>query len=204
MSDFDFDVFVLGQPFSPERVAETWDEHMDVWIGPQHTLIRLVWDRPTAQEIRAFNTAPISFAWVEGEQGAFLLAQWEKQGRPVIPWQEGTYSHQRQPKENQGIPGAFGTPILCHLMFLDAWGGIIRGMRIVSWPVDAADAIRRGIQRQLDRPRSDAAELEFIASMREKYPSTAHMVRDRADLVWQGGKPEAYTGPGRDAAPTLD
>jgi hypothetical protein len=202
-----FDVFVLGQPYSPERAHETWAEHMDVWIGPQHTLIRLVWNNPSTAEIRTFNTAPVEFAWIEGEQAAFLSAQWTppKGSRlPGIPWQEGSYSHQRQPEANQGLPGDWGTSILCHLMFLDARGGIIRGMRIVSWPADAADAIRRGIQRQLDRPVNDAAEAAYIQAMYEKYESTGAMVRDRADLIWRGGKLDARRGGGPAAARTLD
>lgn len=57
---------------------------------------------------------------------------------------------------------------------------------------------------QLDRPYNDTADAAYINAMHAKYPTPADMVRARADLIWRGGKPETFAGPGRDAAPSLD
>ncbi|WP_025274170.1 hypothetical protein [Haloglycomyces albus] len=208
MDQFYFHTYTVGEPF--DATVTSWQERLDAIIGPHSTMVWLALHHPTHAERHAFSHAPVEFAWTEGEQSAFLSVRWIKRHhrRPAtvsgIPWQETSFSIHRQPASTRALPGEYGDALLCPLILIDAANGLIDAIRAVSWPSDAADAVRRSIQRQLDRSYNADAEQRFIRSMHATYPTAEALVDNRADLRWKGAGWEAIPGGGAEASTSLD
>jgi hypothetical protein len=91
------------------------------------------------------------------------------------------------------------------VLLVDAATGILRAIRLVSWPERAAAAVRATIKQQIAQGRNSTAESAWINALYARFPGhsgTADLVRERADLTWTAGRhPHAAAGTGPDSSP---
>lgn len=187
----------VGELYHPNRTS--WPERPDLSVGPHGAELRLFFAAPTEKEVTAVRSGKAQFAWLAGDHAAMLCYRFAD----GIPWGDVTYHAAHEPPDRAGLPPAAG--LACTVILIDAATGIIRGIRMVSWPDRAASALRTAIKEQIRNGYSSTAEQAWINALYSRYSGargTADLVRDRADLTWTGGQhAQATDGTGADAYP---
>ena len=118
-----------------------------------------------------------------------------------VAWSDTPYTPHREHTDTPaGLPSGDGH-LLVVVVLVDAATGIVRAIRAVTWPPRFAGAVRRSVDRLLAAPFSPQAADAALEALYGRYPKTAELVRQRADVVCTGGTPEAAAGTGPDASP---
>ncbi|MFC8220366.1 hypothetical protein ACFUTY_19600 [Streptomyces sp. NPDC057362] len=176
----------VGQLYDPTRPG--LPEGMSWSLSTRGVELLLSLGDPTPVEIDAVGgrTGPARFAFIE-QPNVLLMCfrlgegiRWSAQ-----PWQAVRQEEGSPP----GLPGADQPEahLRIHIYLADAATGIVRAHGTVSWPPWFTAAVRAAIERHLAGPQDDDLAAEEIRDLYRRWPSTADMVRERADATCRGG-----------------
>jgi hypothetical protein len=99
-----------------------------------------------------------------------------------MPWSDCPFEVWRQPEEERGpLAGEAGEGLLLTTVLVDALSGIVKVIRVTTWPAEFADRVRASVARQLEAPYSSKAAGVALAAVYERYDS-ATLARERADV----------------------
>jgi hypothetical protein len=186
----------VGELYNPNRRSYSETPLLRVVRGHPVELV-LFYESPTEIEIADIGRGRAKFAWVTSDHVAVLGFRFGGQR-----WSDVPYSPHLEDLGSQraGIePGQANTPV--HVVLVDAATGVVRAQRLLTWPQQFGDAVRTAVDRLLDTPFSRQAHDAGVSALYSRYPDTAKMVRERADVTCTGGTQEAAAGDGVDANP---
>lgn len=172
----------VGQPY-PRRIA--WrDGHVELRITAQGVEFLLAIADPEPHEVNAFTKGNAEFALVPGRHHLMWSYRFvnPKSGNPLmqgpgIPWLDAPWEYHRQVLVTPvAVPGGRGATFGVYLVLIDAATGIVKGLRLVSPPVEFADALRDAVDAQAAVPRDDAAAGREIDAVYARYPSSADLL----------------------------
>lgn len=187
----------VGALYNPRRTSWPETPHLRIVSGAPVELV-LFLNRPTAAEVAAVRTGTARFAWVDADHAALLCYRLD----PGIPWSDVPYSpHLEQPGDAAGIDDPTRHTAVT-VILVDATTGVVRAIRLVTWPPRFAAAVAETLVRLAAAPFAAAAHDATIAGLYRRYPDTDVLVRKRADVTCTGGTGEAAAGGGPDASPT--
>lgn len=172
----------VGQPYSAE--VATWPDRHQEWVLTT-TLVgfSIFLPYPTLAERREFQHGRVKFALVVGDHAIMLAV---KIGQK--PWWDAPWQAARQTVAEPGLPDlSDGEAMKVLMVLVNSRSGIVEEMRLTSWPTRFTRAVRQAVTDQLCHRGDDrAGEIEIDAWM-ARYPTSADLVRRRADQVVNGG-----------------
>jgi hypothetical protein len=185
----------VGEPYHP--TTRQWPETPHLRLTTDGCELALFFRSPTPREVAAVQRGKAKFAWIDSEHTAVLAFRFDD----GVPWSDTPYTPHREHTDTPaGLPPGDGH-LLVVVVLVDAATGIVRAIRAVTWPPRFAGAVRRSLDRLLAAPFSPQAADAALEALYARYPKTAELVRQRADVVCTGGTPEATAGTGPDASP---
>jgi hypothetical protein len=185
----------VGEPYRP--TVRQWPETPHLRLATGGCELALFFATPTAREVQAVRRGKAQFAWVDSEHAAVLAFRFGD----GVPWSDAPYTpHREHPDTPAGLPEGDGH-LMVVVVLVDAATGIVRAIRGVTWPPRFVAAVRRSVDRMLATPFSPQAADAALEALYARYPNTAELVRQRADVVCTAGTPEATPGAGPDANP---
>jgi hypothetical protein len=161
----------IGKPYSWERTV--WPEVPRLILRPNLYELAIFIEHPTDSEIAAVDRGKCELGlYVESEVLAVCYRFGPGRGfGEGLPWSHVLYSYHLVPKAERMNPLFFPGEGLLQIVLVDAAGGLIRALRLVSLPCGFAEALERAIRRQARRPLDQkklSCELELLAM---QYPS---------------------------------
>lgn len=188
----------VGTLYSPTR--RQWQETPQLRMQAAGVELALFYASPTPTEVEAVRHGKAQFAWIDSEHTGMLAFRLGD----GVRWSDCPYHPHREqaadPDARVGIPDEWVSTLLT-VVLVDAATGITRAILAVSWPERFTRAVRASVRRMLEQPYSDQAHNAAIDNLYARYPTTAKLVHDRADVTCTGGTAEAAAGTGPDASP---
>jgi hypothetical protein len=185
----------IGQLYDPTRPG--LPEGQSWRLSTRGVELLLSWPRPSPGEIDAVHglTGEAQFALIE-QPNVLLLCfrlgdgiRWASQ-----PWQAIRQDDGSPPGLPAPLHSADGTnaaeeghqPV--HIYLVDCVTGIVCAHGAGTWPPKFVAALRAAIDRHLAGPQDDAAAGRELDALYQRWPKTADLVRNRADITCRGGK----------------
>jgi hypothetical protein len=185
----------VGEPYHP--TTRQWPETPHLRLTTAGCELAVFFTSPTTREVEAVQRGKTKFAWIDSEHTAVLAFRFGD----GVPWSDTPYTpHHEHSDTPAGLPAGEGHLVVV-VVLVDAGTGIVRAIRAVTWPPRFVGTVRRSVDRLLAVPFSPEAADAALAALYARYPSTAELVRQRADVVCTGGTPEAAAGTGPEASP---
>lgn len=183
-----YHVATIGDPYlppSPLKLGLRWIITPDdgVECGVYH-------DSLTPGLVDAFHSGPTEFALVRGNHALMLAARVMR----AAGWWDGSWQAARQIVA--GYPAGLVAPepgkhLPVRLVLVDSTTGLIRAMRLVTWPHHFHTAVFKAVQAQLDHRSTVADGDREIALWLRRYPEPRLLVRDGAKITCRGGADDA-------------
>lgn len=173
----------VGQPYIPGRTH--WPEQGEYnYYSGQHEL-RLFWESPSADEVRAVRKGAAHFAlFVEGPVIVMLY-----QFAGACDWSDAPYSIHLVPQEHRTAPPVSAGPetrALMQVLLVDAATGVLRAIRAITLSPPFTAALHRAIDEQHRAAWDSGAYDQALQALYAKYLHSSAMVR-AAVIVERGG-----------------
>lgn len=153
-----FDVKMVGGLFDPDR--DRWPEGAHLWMDDQVRLAVFL-ARPHPVEVSAVEGGTPRFGWTEHGQTGYLLFKYGE-----LPWNAAPFDPGRLTEPFDLAPMAPGEHKPVYSFLVNADTGIIRAMRMFTWPGYFVNHVIASVHRLEALPH---AEPEARAEMREFY-----------------------------------
>lgn len=166
----------VGELYNP--AVTSWpDERMEWTLSPQGVELLLTYSHPSDAEVDAVRRGPARFALLAGDGALILAHRFEPLPWADTPWQA---SRQRLPV---GVEAAGdGERLIVSIVLVDAATGVIKAVRVVTWPERFATAMAHAVLRQAQTAAPDEVGAREIEAWYRRYPSTPELVR-AADIT---------------------
>lgn len=176
----------IGQLYDPTRPG--LPEGMSWKLSTRGVELLLSFPRPSPIEVDAVHgrTGEARFALIE-QPNMLLLCFRLGDG---IRWASQPWQAQRQvPGDPPGLPGDDESVahLRIHIYLVDSATGIVRAHGEGTWPPKFVAAVRAAIGRHLAGAQDDTAAGTELDALYQRWPKTADLVRDRADVTCRGG-----------------
>ncbi|MDF3050211.1 MAG: hypothetical protein K0R87_1849 [Pseudonocardia sp.] len=164
--------YAVGELYHPD--VTRWPDGSVQWrLSDQGVELLLFYTDPTDSEVQAIRTGQARFALLPGEHALVLAHCFGDQ-----PWGDAPWQACRQVDAVAGLPivGA-GERLAVTVILVDAATGIVRVLRVVSWPHSLAEAVRHAMRAQARNASTEAQGAAEIESWYRRYPATPDLVR---------------------------
>jgi hypothetical protein len=169
----------VGQPY-PSDVR--WpDGACHIGITRRGVDFTLAFAHPKAHEVKAFQQGNAEFALVPGRHHMMWAYKFsdprDSNPKHGIPWSDQPWEYHRQAAAGDtAAPTSRGGSFQMHLTLVDAATGIVKALRMVSPPVEFADALRDAVEAQAAVPYDPAAAGREIEAVYARYASSRDLV----------------------------
>ena len=169
----------VGAPYP--RQVDWPDAAANLVLNDQYVEIIYSFRGLTPDERTAFNTGAAAFAVVVGERHLMWCYRFEARStssvRPAaLGWGDSPWEAHRQTARPVGVPGKFGEPFTAYMVLVDAFTGVVEGLRPVEVESDVANTLRAASSLQLSLPYDEAAATQEINAVYLRHPNTQSLV----------------------------
>jgi hypothetical protein len=160
-------LYIVGQPYHPDR--KMWPQTPQFNYRGGECELLLFFGQPTPAEVRAVKEGRSEFALYDRD-GLVVLCYRFVDPRGGVPWSDAPYHYHLVP-EAQRIPPPDPRQLspesraVLHVILVNATGGEIRALKLVSLSLEFTQAMFRAIAHQAVRPfdsRKYDADLEAL------------------------------------------
>lgn len=177
--------YEVGQLYNPQIrywAAETPSLRMTADYGIE---LALFYHGPTSVEIQAVRNGLAQFAWIDTDGPVGVLAF--RFG--TLNWADCPFTpHRKEPDYEPGLPELVAgrhLTVVCPLV--DATTGIIKAIRLTTWPAEFATAVKASVDRMREAPYT---KLAHDAALDGLYAyETYELVQLRSAARCVGGRP---------------
>lgn len=182
-------LYAVGSPYHEGQ--RTWPETPHLRIAADGLVeFVLFMASPTDAEITAVRHSELEFAWVDGRYLSFLVYRFN----PGIPWSDCPYStYFAQRAGTGGDPPASaeaGLHQVVHVILVDAATGIIKAMRMTTWPPDFVGHVAASMRRMREVPFTQLAHDRELNAFYQTYTPEQMLARAGARCVGGQKNPE--------------
>ena len=163
-------LYSVGKPYHPDR--KVWPQANQLnWMSGELELL-LFFDRPSRHEIEAVRVGRSEFALYDLEELVVLSYRFDGK-RAEVPWFDAPYQWHLVPVEQRVPPPApdeLGpeTRVGLHVVLVNAMGGLIEALRLVTLSPEFTRGLFAAIRRQ--------AAVPYV---REAYDRSLHVLCQR-------------------------
>ncbi|WP_431881957.1 hypothetical protein [Micromonospora chalcea] len=175
----------VGHPYHPG--VRSWPETAQLRITPDGVELALFMSRITPEEEQDVRQGKAEFAWVDAEHTAVLGYRF---GGPARRWSDAPYHPGRDPQA--GLPAGAGEPqrhLAVHVVLVDADTGIVRGLRLTTWPPGFVCRVAETVTRMLASGYRQVAHDGALDAIYTRYRTSDELVAQRADITCTAGQP---------------
>lgn len=175
-----FHTFAVGERYNP-KVASWPDGAAELRVTPQGVEFFLALASPKSYEVKAFRGSA-EFAIVPADRHLMWCYRFvdpfnSNVKRNGIPWSDAPWEYHREASaEPVAVPGGPGESFALHLVLVDAVTGVVQALRLITPPVEFADALRGAVDRQRVTSYDQAAATREINAVYARCPSTTDLL----------------------------
>lgn len=165
--------YEVGKPYNPDR--KIWEQsNQFLWRGALEIVSFL--DGPTAAEVEAVRSGRSEFALYDRDGLAILCFRFTLPDGSGIPWSDGAYHYALTPEAERVVPPdpralkpEHRVPL--HFTLVNATGGEIRALKVVTLSPELTRALFAAIGRQASRPFDRPTYLQSIRDLYRRHTS---------------------------------
>lgn len=178
-ADLPLAVMEVGAPYPTPLPWQ--DGAAQLTLAPRGVRFVLPLRSPTEPEVHAVRKGSAEFALVPADRYLLWVYRFSNPGtsNPAasgLPWADTPWEYHRQTQPAPGLPGEEGQTFQLQLVLVDAATNIIRALRVITPPVEFADAVRAAVKRQASRPNETARAGAEIQRLYARYPTSADLL----------------------------
>lgn len=164
--------YALGELYNPDA-RRPWPAEAAQWrLCEDGVELVIFYANPTAAEVRAVKSGVAGFALLASDAALILAHRFHP-----LPWSDTPWQACRQTDLTAGLIDVEpGEHLVVRVILVDSTTGLIRAIRMTSWPEEFASAVRAAIGRQLRSRATDAQGGAQIAAWYQAYPTTTALV----------------------------
>jgi hypothetical protein len=178
----------VGKPYNPDR--KMWPEGNQFNYRSGELELVLFFDQPTPAEIRAVKTGRADFGLYDADGLVVLCYRfWHDLGG--VPWSDAPYHIGLVPQAERIAPPdpstlTAETRALLQIILVNATGGQIRALRMVSLSPEFTARLFGVIRAQASRPFDSRQYDSLLKSLSFQFPTSDHLV-DACSVRCEGG-----------------
>jgi len=187
--------YSVGQPYNPDMPLPI-PETPHLRITGSHVELVISYHNPSPHEVDQFTHGLVRFGWVDSEQvGVFAFKLGD------IPWADCPFHPQLVVDAGMDRPRLEpGVGKVLVMIFVDGLTGRVAAIRLLGLPAKFVTAMAGSIERMLANGYDIKAHDAALDALYDRYPTSARLVRDRADVTCIGAQPDStLPGTGEDA-----
>lgn len=163
--------YQVGDLYNPNR--QHWPEQTQWRFSPAGTELVMFYRSPQDGEVQAVKNGSVRFALLAGQHALLIAHRFGD-----LPWCDTPWQACRQRDETPGLPAnPGGEGLLVSTVLVDADDGIIRAIRMVTWPARLVAAVREAIGTQIANGSTDEQGGVEIDAWYRRYPTTPKLVK---------------------------
>lgn len=166
-------LYQVSHPYHPDR--KVWPQASQLnWRGGELELV-LFFDRPSRHEVEAVRVGRSEFALYDADDLVVVSYRFDGK-RATVPWSDAPYQWHLVPVADRVLPPepeamTTETRVGLHVVLVNAMGGLIEALRLVTLSPEFTQALFAAIRRQAERPYDTTTYDRTLDTLYRRYTS---------------------------------